>query len=200
MLPHVFSSSPFQGKETITPLSPGERILVLGGAKCGKSIFAESLFAPWEKSLYLATCDVTQQQDQEMIQRIQTHQKRRGQEWQVIEEPYDLVTPFLQAHQNRQPMLVDCLTLWLTNLMLADLSWEFAWQQVERDVSSEKLSQSGVVFVSNEVGLGIIPDHPLGRKFRDAAGTLHQAVAHWCHRVYFVIAGQPILIKHISVV
>lgn len=196
MLAHAFTTQKPDSQVMIPPLSPGERVLVLGGAKCGKSQFAESLFAPWEKRLYLATCDASRQTDAELQDRIQAHQQRRGHEWDLVEDPFDIVSPFMQAQQNRRAMLVDCLTLWLTNLMLADLSWEQAWDQVTQDLTVDRLTQSGIVFVSNEVGLGIVPEHPLGRRFRDAAGMLHQQVAHWCDRVYFVLAGQPILIKH----
>jgi adenosylcobinamide kinase/adenosylcobinamide-phosphate guanylyltransferase len=164
--------------------------LVLGGARSGKSRFAESLVATHPgRPVYLATA---QAGDAEMAERIRRHRARRGDAWATLEEPLDLPRALASATRDNAPVLVDCLTLWLSNLMAAGRNPERETQAL-LDVLS-KLS-SPVVFVSNEVGLGIVPDNALARAFRDHAGFLHQAVASAADRVYFVAAGLPLLLK-----
>ena len=164
--------------------------LVLGGARSGKSRFAEGLIAGHAgRAVYLATA---QAGDAEMAERIRRHRARRGDGWTTIEEPLELPRALASATRDNAAVLVDCLTLWLSNLMAAD-------RDVEREARSLAESLPGlgapVVFVSNEVGLGIVPDNALARTFRDHAGLLHQAVATAADRVYFVAAGLPLLIK-----
>jgi adenosylcobinamide kinase / adenosylcobinamide-phosphate guanylyltransferase len=169
---------------------PGTTILILGGARSGKSAFAERLV---EESgldaVYIAT---GQAYDDEMRERIGAHRERRGPIWTTVEEPLDLVGS-LQAHAGKgRAVLVDCLTLWLTNLMMA-----------ERDIAAETARlvaaipelKGTVLFVSNEVGLGIVPDNKMARAFRDHAGRLHQAVAAHADEVYFIAAGLPLKMK-----
>jgi adenosylcobinamide kinase / adenosylcobinamide-phosphate guanylyltransferase len=164
--------------------------LVLGGARSGKSTFAERLVAEVAASrLYLATATAG---DGEMADRIARHRGRRGAGWKTLEEPLDLIGA-LKAHtQADRPVLVDCLTLWLTNLMIAE-------SDIDADISRLCDGLSGlsgpVVFVSNEVGLGIVPDNAMARAFRDHAGRLHQAVAALASDVYFVAAGLPLKMK-----
>ncbi len=164
--------------------------LVLGGARSGKSTFAERLVAEVAASrLYLATATAG---DGEMADRIARHRDRRGAGWKTLEEPLDLIGA-LKAHtQADRPVLVDCLTLWLTNLMIAE-------SDIDADISRLCDGLSGlsgpVVFVSNEVGLGIVPDNAMARAFRDHAGRLHQAVAALASDVYFVAAGLPLKMK-----
>lgn len=162
--------------------------LVLGGTRAGKSRFAESLVERQAPGLYLATAE---SRDEEMAARIARHRSRRGERWTTLEEPLDLVGA-LRAHANpARPVLVDCLTLWLSNLM-----------HDGRDIAAETsrladaLPVSGpVVFVSNEVGLGIVPEGALARDFRDHAGRLHQAVAERAGLVVFMAAGLPLVLK-----
>ncbi len=162
--------------------------LVLGGARSGKSAWAEAQVAGGPAT-YLATAQVG---DAEMAARIQAHRARRGGGWRTVEEPLDLAAA-LRAHARpERPILVDCLTLWLTNLMLAG-----------RDVAAESAalvaalpSLAGpVLLVSNEVGLGIVPDNALARQFRDHAGRLHQDIGRIANRVVFVAAGLPMFLK-----
>ena len=162
---------------------------LLGGARSGKSAHAEALMtqfaAPW---IYIATA---QSFDDEMGERIAAHQARRGSGWETIEAPHDL-TGALEAVPDGRPVLVDCLTLWLTNRMLAEANLDTECERLERILSAPR----GPWFaVSNEVGLGIVPDNPLARRFRDAAGRLNQRLAARADRVLLVVAGLPIEVK-----
>jgi adenosyl cobinamide kinase/adenosyl cobinamide phosphate guanylyltransferase len=157
---------------------------VLGGARSGKSAHAESLIAalpaPW---LYVATAQAF---DDEMRTRIAEHRARRDERWCTVEAPLDLSAALDTPH----PVLVDCLTLWLTNLMLADRRPD--WPALLAGLDARR---APTVIVSNEVGLGIVPDNPLARVFRDEAGRLHQQVAARADRVVFMVAGLPMVVK-----
>lgn len=169
--------------------------LILGGARSGKSRHAEQLIESalagelYESATYLATAEAL---DGEMKARIAEHRARRGPVWHTVEEPLDLVGALTANADPARPILVDCLTLWLGNLM-----------GVGRDVDAEttalaaRLQDFGgpVVLVSNEVGLGIVPDNELARSFRDHAGRLNRAVADIADRVLFVAAGLPLTLK-----
>jgi adenosylcobinamide kinase/adenosylcobinamide-phosphate guanylyltransferase len=162
--------------------------LVLGGARSGKSRLAESLVArhppPW---LYVATADAG---DAEMPARIATHKARRGVAWTTIEAPRDLAGRL--AEHAGLPVLVDCLTLWLTNLMLADADIEAEIARLERVLDE---SRDSIVLVANEVGSGIVPDNALARRFRDLQGQLNQRLAARADRVVLVVAGLPLFVK-----
>ncbi|MBH1973570.1 MAG: bifunctional adenosylcobinamide kinase/adenosylcobinamide-phosphate guanylyltransferase [Rhodobacteraceae bacterium] len=164
-------------------------ILITGGARSGKSLIAEArtleLGTP---ATYIATA---QAWDDEMRARIAEHQARRGTEWVTISEPMDLVGA-LTASDGNGPRLVDCLTLWLTNLMLAEANWRTAGQAL---VAALPQQTSPVILVTNEVGLGIVPDNALARAFRDAAGTLNQWVAAAADEVILAVAGLPLKVK-----
>lgn len=162
--------------------------LVLGGARSGKSRYAESLIAvlppPWA---YVATAEAG---DHEMAVRIRAHRARRGPSWRTIEAPRDLTVAF--AACERMPVLVDCLTLWLSNLMLADADVNAEVGRLEEALAA---SVAPVVLVANEVGSGIVPDHALGRKFRDLQGLLNQRIAARADRVVLTVAGLPLALK-----
>ena len=170
-------------------MSP-ETTLVLGGARSGKSAYAESLArADGGERVYLATATAG---DREMAERIAHHRNRRGPDWITMEEPIALADAVMRESRPGRTILVDCLTLWLSNLMLAERDVEAE----TRDLCAGILSSSGpVILVSNEVGLGLVPDTPLGRRFRDAQGRLNQAVAAAVPRVVFVAAGLPLVLK-----
>jgi adenosylcobinamide kinase/adenosylcobinamide-phosphate guanylyltransferase len=163
--------------------------LVLGGARSGKSAFAEGLVAaepgPW---LYVATAEAL---DDEMRRRVAAHRGRRGDGWRTIEAPQQLAGAILEAPADR-PMLVDCLTLWLSNRLLvgADMA-------ADRETLLAALARRSAttVVVSSEVGLSIVPENRLARAFRDAAGELHQATARLAGRVDLVVAGYPLTVK-----
>jgi adenosylcobinamide kinase/adenosylcobinamide-phosphate guanylyltransferase len=162
--------------------------LVLGGARSGKSRYAESLVAalppPWT---YLATA---QAGDAEMSERIAAHRARRGPQWRTVEAPRDLAAPL--AAQAAAPVLVDCLTLWLSNLMLANADIDAEVARLEGAIDAPA---APIVIVANEVGSGIVPDNPLGRRFRDWQGILNQRIAARADRVVLVVAGLPLSIK-----
>jgi len=166
------------------------RELILGGARSGKSTLAERRAHAAEGPVtYIATA---QAGDAEMRARIEAHRARRPREWQTVEEPTALAQA-LRAHAAPdRVVVVDCLTLWLANLLEADERFES-----ERDALLEALPTlvGEIVLVSNEVGLGIVPDSSLARRFRDAQGWLNQAVAERCERVTFVAAGLPLTLK-----
>ena len=166
----------------------GSIVLVLGGARSGKSRFAESLFDELKgHRLYVATAHGG---DEEMRERILEHQARRGSGWQTIEAPLDIATPIAEA--GNQPVLVDCLTLWLSNLMTAEIDVGQATNGLCRVLAK---TNGPVVLVSNETGLGIVPDNALARAFRDHAGRLNQTIAAVADRVYFIAAGLPLTLK-----
>jgi adenosylcobinamide kinase / adenosylcobinamide-phosphate guanylyltransferase len=162
--------------------------LILGGARSGKSRYAESLIAalppPW---IYVATAEAG---DEEMATRISTHRARRGSDWRTIEAPRHLVAALQKA--GTMPVLVDCLTLWLSNLMLAGIDIEAETAHLERALAA---ATAPVALVANEVGSSIVPDHPLGRKFRDLQGTLNQRMAARADRVVLMVAGLPLALK-----
>jgi len=167
-------------------MSP-DLVLVLGGARSGKSAYAERLITalppPW---VYCATA---QPLDGEMRERIAHHQSRRAKGWTTVETPLGLAEVIATA---TRPILVDCLTLWLTNIVLAEKD---AGAETQKLLAAARGSRAPIVFVSNEVGLGIVPDNALARQFRDHAGRLNQAVAAIANRVVFMVAGLPMVLK-----
>ena len=164
-------------------------LLVTGGARSGKSLIAETRCLDMGRPAgYIATA---QAWDDEMRARIAEHQARRGPEWLTYTEPMDLLGA-LRASDGKGPRLVDCLTLWLTNMMLAEADWQSAAQAMLAELPQHK---SLVVFVTNEVGLGIVPDNALARAFRDAAGTLNQWVAAAADEVILAVSGLPLKVK-----
>jgi adenosylcobinamide kinase / adenosylcobinamide-phosphate guanylyltransferase len=162
--------------------------LILGGARSGKSRHGEALIAacppPWT---YIATATAW---DEEMAARIAEHKARRDARWRTVEPPLDLAAALAEA--GGAPVLVDCLTLWLTNLMLAEGDVPAA---AEALLAALDARAAPTVLVANEVGLGIVPDHRLGRDFRDAAGVLHQRLAARASRVLFMVAGLAMVVK-----
>lgn len=163
--------------------------LVLGGARSGKSSHAEALIEiqpePW---LYIATAQAF---DDEMAERIATHRARRGDRWHTIDAPHELAEA-LNATADGMPVLVDCLTLWLSNRMLADGDVESECTELAEVLSRPR---GPWVVVSNEVGLGIVPDNALARRFRDEAGRLNRQIAAVADEVIFMVAGMPMKVK-----
>ena len=168
--------------------------LILGGARSGKSARAEALIEAAGGGSYVATAQAF---DEEMRTRIAAHRDRRGAIWRTFEVPLDLAGaltgPVLAAGR---PVLVDCLTLWLGNLLMADDEPEPA---IEALLAALDRIAVPVVMVSNEVGLGIVPDNPLARRFRDTAGRLHQRLAARADEVTLMVAGLPVTVKDGSV-
>lgn len=169
--------------------------LVLGGARSGKSTHAERLVtgtlhggAP-RPAVYIATAEPG---DVEMATRIMAHRTRRGAVWTTIEEPLKLDEALVTAAAHGQPVLVDCLTLWLSNLMHTGADVDEATDDLLRGLDGYA---APVVFVSNELGLGLVPETPLGRSFRDAMGRMNMRVAERADRVIFMAAGLPLTMK-----
>lgn len=179
--------------------------LITGGARSGKSSFAELLAAHAKRPvIYIATAQI---RDEEMALRVKKHQQQRPSTWRLIEEPRNIRDTLLQLKDEDVIILLDCVTLWLTNLLLAgnlkndddlfnnklepqilDIVKDVA--QLARDIKPQ------VIFVSNEVGQGIVPEYPLARAYRDLAGRSNQILAHSADQVYMVVAGFPMEIKH----
>jgi adenosylcobinamide kinase / adenosylcobinamide-phosphate guanylyltransferase len=161
---------------------------VLGGARSGKSRYAESLVmalpSPW---LYVATAEA---RDSEMAERVAVHQGRRGPGWTTVETPRDIAGA-LAANANT-PALVDCLTLWLSNVLLADADVD---AEIEHLDGALARAAAPIVLVANEVGSGIVPDNALARRFRDLQGLLNQRIAARADRVFLVVAGLPLTLK-----
>ena len=168
------------------------RSLILGGARSGKSALAEKVaLASGLDVVYIATGE---RRDAEMAQRIAHHRARRPEHWGCIEEPYALADTLRAQAADGRCLLVDCLTLWLSNLLLLDD--DAAWEREREAVLTVLPTLPGeVLLVSNEVGLGVVPMGELTRRFVDEAGRLHQALATRCERVIFTAAGLPLVLK-----
>ncbi len=168
--------------------------LILGGAKSGKSAYAQALAESWPAPrLYVATAEA---KDEEMAARIARHQKDRGPQWRTCEEPLELARA-LRAHASGHGvLLVDCLTLWLTNLLLREEAGEKpVAAAVEALLATLPAVPAPVILVANEVGWGIVPDNALARRFRDLAGGLNQRLAALADLVVLVAAGLPVILK-----
>ncbi|MFY0610081.1 MAG: bifunctional adenosylcobinamide kinase/adenosylcobinamide-phosphate guanylyltransferase [Hyphomicrobiaceae bacterium] len=163
--------------------------LVTGGARSGKSALAERLVGGLgDNPIYIATAEPY---DDEMANRITQHRARRGPEWTTLTVPINL-TAALKETNGRGPRLVDCLTLWLSNLMLDNADWEAAAGELTAALADQ---HTPVVFVTNEVGAGIVPENKLARAFRDAAGLLNQRVAGAADEVHLAVSGLSLQLK-----
>ncbi|WP_424931020.1 bifunctional adenosylcobinamide kinase/adenosylcobinamide-phosphate guanylyltransferase [Amaricoccus macauensis] len=162
--------------------------LVLGGARSGKTRHAMALAeATGPRRLYIATAEA---HDAEMAERIARHKAERGAGWQSVEAPLDIVSSF--ASFGTDAILVDCLTLWLSNLMHSGRNPEI---ETGRFIEGLRDVRSPIILVSNEVGLGLVPETPLGRAFRDEQGRLNQRIAAAVGSVDFIAAGLPVALK-----
>jgi adenosylcobinamide kinase/adenosylcobinamide-phosphate guanylyltransferase len=175
-----------------------QTFFITGGARSGKSRFAEQLAASYGTSLcYLATA---QSLDDEMGQRISKHQQRRGDAWRTIEEPLHLTQSLAANDGIFNVILVDCLTLWLSNLVLlyedlGEVTETRVMDNVQRLATTMRGMTTPVIIVSNEVGMGIVPDNRLGRIFRDIAGQANQIIAAAASEAWLVASGIPLRLK-----
>ncbi|RMH04266.1 MAG: bifunctional adenosylcobinamide kinase/adenosylcobinamide-phosphate guanylyltransferase [Nitrospirae bacterium] len=167
-------------------------LLVLGGASSGKSAFALRLAERAAPRAFVATCEPL---DQEMASRIAAHRRERGKEWETVEQPLQIVAWFHDHGGRYKSVVVDCLTLWLSNLLHQGESDQAILQQVDQLLVALHNVPGRVVLVSNEVGFGIVPEHPLSRRFRALAGTVNQRVAQAAHAVYLVVSGLSLQLK-----
>ncbi|MEB0075887.1 bifunctional adenosylcobinamide kinase/adenosylcobinamide-phosphate guanylyltransferase [Pseudomonas sp. CCI3.2] len=166
--------------------------LILGGARSGKSRLAEGLAA--DSGLEVTYIATSQPLDGEMNQRIALHRQRRPEQWLLIEEPVELARVLRNNASTDRVLLVDCLTLWLTNLLMLE---DYERLAVEREALLNCLAElpGDIIFVSNETGLGVVPLGELTRRYVDEAGWLHQALAQRCQRVVLTVAGLPLTLK-----
>jgi adenosylcobinamide kinase/adenosylcobinamide-phosphate guanylyltransferase len=166
--------------------------LILGGARSGKSRLAEELAtASGLEVVYIAT---SQPLDEEMRKRIRHHRQQRPAHWKLVEEPLELARVLREQAEDNRCLLVDCLTLWVTNLLL-DVNPQRLQQERQLLLDTLEALPGRVILVSNETGLGVVPMGELSRRYVDEAGWLHQELARRCQRVQFCVAGLPMLLK-----
>ena len=170
-----------------------ESVLVLGGARSGKSDYALQRAKGWgQRLVYLATAEA---KDAEMTRRIETHRaKRISRQWETIEEPLDVVWRLKELDERTDGGVLDCVTLWVSNALLAQKTDELE-SQVAELVEEIPLLPFHFLVVSNEVGLGLVPDSPLDRTYRDLLGTVNQRLAQACREVVLMTAGIPMKVK-----
>jgi adenosylcobinamide kinase/adenosylcobinamide-phosphate guanylyltransferase len=170
-----------------------KKILITGGCRSGKSRFAlDYANQHYSKKLYLATCEVL---DEEMAQRVENHKKMRGPEWQTIEEPIEIVNKIRQYGDEVEVILSDCITLWLSNLLMRQKDDPEIMDEVGSLIDTIKHNQTSIIRVSHEVGMGIVSADPLSRRFRDLSGMANQRIAEWVDTVIFMVSGIPIFLK-----
>ncbi len=169
-----------------------ESVLIVGGARSGKSRFAERLAKPFDRVLYLATAEAG---DEEMAARIRRHRRNRPGPWQTLEEPLEVVPAVARLQQEEQVILLDCITLWIANLMGRELDDKAILLKVDALCKLIESPGCRILVVSNEVGQGIVPANAMARRFRDLVGTANQRLAHAAWRVYWLVAGVPVRVK-----
>jgi adenosylcobinamide kinase/adenosylcobinamide-phosphate guanylyltransferase len=170
-----------------------QSVLVLGGARSGKSAYALQRAQEWEgRLIYLATAEG---KDEEMRKRIARHRaRRRSRRWETIEEPLEVVWQLKEMDEAIGAVVLDCVTLWVSNALLNHQQEELE-NQVSELVEEVPLLPFHILVVSNEVGLGLVPDTPLGREYRDLLGSVNQRLAQVCKEVVFMAAGLPLKLK-----
>jgi adenosylcobinamide kinase/adenosylcobinamide-phosphate guanylyltransferase len=171
-----------------------KKILVIGGCRSGKSRHALDLVQTMgtDKKIFVATCVP---QDDEMHLRVANHQKERDHSWKTVEAPLQLPEAILQNTCTGSAVLVDCLTLWINNLMTEKDDIDYIDGKIVELIEAIQSAEGPVVLVSNEVGTGIVPENKLARAYRDLVGSVNQAVARAVDRVEMVVAGIPVIIK-----
>ena len=169
-----------------------EITFVTGGARSGKSRYALEKTVSARRKVFIATAEVT---DDEMRHRIALHRAERGDAFVTIEEPLDLADALKRIPADTDIAVVDCLTVWLGNLMYRRPCEDDEYPAVQVFLDALQNPPCSMVIVSNEVGMGLVPETPLGRRFRDVAGRVNQAVAYLSHNAVFMVSGMPIQTK-----
>jgi len=168
-------------------------VLITGGCRSGKSRYAlDYTNRHFSRKLFLATAEIL---DDEMARRVENHRKMRGPEWETAEEPLAIVERISQYAEKVEVILIDCITLWLSNLLMKGEADSKVMDAVDRFVEVLKQKRTSFVIVSNEVGMGIVPADPLSRRFRDLAGKANQTIAHGVDTVIFMVSGIPLFLK-----
>ena len=180
------------GPETSLKKMMKKIMLILGGSRSGKSTYALSLAKKYKKVAFIATC---QGLDKEMRERIKLHKEGRPKHWTTFEEPKDLTKLLGKMNDSFDCILIDCLTLFVSNLVLAGDKQEQVLKKIEELLSVLDKKKVKVILVSNEVGLGLVPANKLGREFRDIAGRVNQMVADKADEVFFTVSGIALKIK-----
>lgn len=170
----------------------GKITFILGGARSGKSSFALELAKKYKKTAFVATCRGL---DEEMRQRIKKHKLARPENWVTFEEDKDLVPVIEKMQGGFDCIVVDCLTLWVSNLLLSGHKEEKIAQLATGMLAALRKKKARAILVSNEVGLGLVPANKLGRQFRDIAGRVNQMTAKEADEVFFTVSGIPAKIK-----
>ncbi|MFA5089453.1 MAG: bifunctional adenosylcobinamide kinase/adenosylcobinamide-phosphate guanylyltransferase [Candidatus Omnitrophota bacterium] len=166
--------------------------LILGGARSGKSVYALSLAKTCKKVAFIATCEA---KDKEMQERIRVHRKVRPETWKTFEEPRDLVPILNKMGSGFECIVVDCLTLLVSNLILGGYKEQEILRKARAILDNLKKKKARVILVSNEVGLGLVPANRLGRDFRDTAGKVNQLLAREADEAFFIVCGIPLRLK-----
>lgn len=171
-----------------------EIVFVIGGCRSGKSSYAMQTAekVPAEQKIFIATCVP---QDDEMKRRVARHQKERSQNWVTVEAPLDLPEAILQNSRRGDVILVDCLTLWVSNLLIETGDEKKIEDTIPQLIEALQKATCPIVLVSNEVGTGIVPENQLARQFRDITGWVNQAVARCANKVVWMVAGIPVTVK-----
>ena len=171
-----------------------EIVFVIGGCRSGKSSYALQTAEqmPGDRKTYIATCVP---QDEEMAKRVAKHQKERSRKWTTVEEPLHLPETIEAISPQADVLLVDCLTLWMSNLLLKTGDEEQIEESMSRFIDALEKAPNPIVLVSNEVGTGIVPENQLARQFRDITGWVNQAVAKCADQVVWMVAGIPVVVK-----
>ena len=168
-------------------------IFITGGCRSGKSRYAlDYANRHFSKKLFLATSEAL---DEEMAQRIENHKKVRGLEWQTIEEPVEIVNKIKEYGEDGKVILIDCLTLWLYNLLMRWGDDSKILNETDKLINVIKQNPASFILVSNEVGLGIVPADPLSRRYRDLLGAMNQRIAEALNTVIFMVSGIPLFLK-----
>ncbi len=177
----------------------GQLIFILGGARSGKSLFAQRVAKKAEeerggKVIYLATGSAG---DEEMQERIEKHRRSRSSNWKTVEAPLDVSAGIAKEGKESSAVIVDCITLLITNFFLSDAGDTEGriFTEIENIIKSARNVEADVIIVSNEVGMGIVPESQMGRRFRDIAGRAHQCLAEAADEVYLMTAGLPQRLK-----
>ena len=172
----------------------GKRLIfITGGCRSGKSRFALNYANDhFTSKIYLATCEAL---DAEMAERVESHKKTRGPEWRTVEEPIQIADRIIEQGNHAEVILLDCITLWLSNLLMKWDDEERISGEVNRFMDALNETRSSLVIVSNEVGMGIVPVDPLSRRYRDLSGTVNQKIAEAAQTVVFMVSGIPLYLK-----